>query len=256
MVIVRKDITAKRRNELSQMILSNGSVHIGEMAAHFGVSTETIRKDLMYLENLGIVRKSYGGAVAANEVIERPFSSRAGEHVEEKNEIARLAQRFLPERGSVFLDAGSTVHAFAKLITLREGLTIYTNSMGAADLLAQTNNTVCLVGGEVRGVTMSLAGFWAVNAIRSVRMDVAFLGTSGFGSYNGPCAEAFVEAEVKRAVVESSRKSIVLADHTKFRSEALVEYTDWKQIDCLVTDAGTTAKEIERLKTMVEVINK
>lgn len=101
---------------------------------------------------------------------------------------------------------------------------------------------------------MSSSGFWAINAIKSVRIDTAFLGTSGFQSFNGPTAESFIEAEVKRAVVENSKNNIVLADYSKFKCDALVEYTEWNEVSCLVTDGSVQKKECAEMEGHVKII--
>lgn len=252
----KREITAERRNEISRLIITNGSIRVGDIAKKFGVSTETVRKDLIYLDKLGIIKKSHGGAMASSGIFEKPFSKRANENIDSKREIALLAQQFIPKKGIVILDSGSTVLELAKLITLKSGLTVITNSIGVADALADTDNKVYLVGGEVRGVTMSLSGHWASQAFRSVNADVAFLGSSGIKGKNGPCAESFVEAEVKCNIIENSKKNIVLADSSKFENEALVEYASWEKIDVLVTDSNISKKLLPSIEKQVEVIKK
>jgi DeoR family fructose operon transcriptional repressor len=154
----------------------------------------------------------------------------------------------------LILDSGSTIICLAKLLTLKNDLTIITNSISAANILADSDNNLYLVGGEIRNVTMSLSGYWAVNAIKSIKADISFLGSSGFMSHNGPCSESFVEAEVKRTIVNNSKSRIVLADSTKFLSDALVEYADWKDIDYLITDTGATRESIEKLSGRTKII--
>jgi DeoR/GlpR family transcriptional regulator of sugar metabolism len=251
---MKQALTAERRNQLSQMIVANGSIQISDVAKHFGVTTETIRKDLIYLDKMGIVKKSYGGAISTGELMERPFSKRAMEMMDEKNRIASRAIEFLPQKAIVILDSGSTVICLAKLITLRKGLTIITNSISAANILADSDNSLYLVGGEVRSVTMSLAGYWATNAFRSIKADVAFLGSSGFMSHGGPCAESFIEAEVKRTIINSSKTKVVLADSSKFMTDALVEYSDWNDVSYLVTDTGASHESVDKINKRVQVI--
>lgn len=245
--MVKREITDIRRNELLRIIIEDGSVRVGDVAKRLEVTTETIRKDIIYLDKHGLVRKSHGGAVAVGELIEKPFITRKDMNVEEKNEIALNAIQFLPDSGVVFLDSGSTVLALARLLSMKKGLLIVTNSIEAANVLSGSENNVYLSGGELRGVTMSLSGLWSINAFKSVKADVAFLGTSGFMSFDGPCAESFVEAEVKCAMIANSKKTVVLADSTKFLSDALVKYADWEDIDYLVTDRKIINEKLEGL---------
>ncbi|MDR1902164.1 MAG: DeoR/GlpR family DNA-binding transcription regulator [Treponema sp.] len=233
---MRQELTEERREKLAQLLIINGFIQATDMARRFNVSTETIRKDIISLEQKGVAKKSHGGAVVIKEFLERPFSRRELEYREEKQRIAARAMDFVPQKGIIILDAGSTVHSMAKHLIYQKDLTIITNSLSVAHFLADSENKIYVVGGEVRNVTMSLVGYWANNAFKSIKADVAFLGTSGFMSHKGPCAESFIEAEMKESIIECSRKKIVLADHSKFVSDALVEYIEWKKIDCLITD--------------------
>ena len=227
---------------------------MGDIAKRLDVTTETIRKDIIYLDSHGLVRKSHGGAVAVGKLIEKPFTARKDTNIEEKNEIALNALQFVPDEGVVVLDSGSTTLALARLLAMKKGLTIVTNSIEAANVLAGSDNSIHLTGGELRGVTMSLSGHWSHNAFKSIKADVAFLGTSGFKSFDGPCAESFVEAEVKSTIIDNSRKIVVLADSTKFESDALVKYADWIDIDILVTDRKIITEKLRKLANKVDII--
>jgi DeoR/GlpR family transcriptional regulator of sugar metabolism len=234
--------------------MMNGFLEANDAARQFGVSGETIRKDIIYLEQQGIAKKSYGGAVAVKEFPERPFSKREMEKQEEKQRIAAKAMEFVPQKGIIILDSGSTVFSMAKHLMYQKELTIITSSLSAANLLADSGNRIYVVGGEVRNVTMSLSGYWAINAFKSIKADVAFLGTSGFMSHNGPCAESFIEAEMKKAIVECSRQKIVLADSTKFSSDALVEYEEWGRIDYLLTDKPPDETWLNKNRDQIKII--
>ena len=252
--MVKKEITEIRRNELLRIIIEQGSVRVGEAAKKLNVTPETIRKDIIYLDKHGLAKKSHGGAAAIGEMIEKSFASRKEKNIEEKNEIAFNAIQFVPDKGVIFLDSGSTVLALARLISMKSGLTVITNSIEAANVLAGSDNNVHLTGGELRGVKMSLSGIWTKNALKSVNVDVAFLGTSGFKSFDGPCVESFVEAEVKTAMMERSEKIVILADSTKFETDALVRYAEWIDIDILVTDRKITNEKLQKLVNRVDVV--
>ncbi|MGI9861502.1 DeoR/GlpR family DNA-binding transcription regulator [Moorella naiadis] len=247
-------LTAERRNKLAQILVAEGSVRIGEVAKMFAVSTETIRKDLIYLEKKGIARKSHGGAVATSEFLERPFASKSLENIEAKNKIAQAAVKLIPENGVIILDSGSTTLSIAKLLSLKKGLTVITNSVSAAQVLAGSEIKLHLTGGEVRGISMALAGLWTINSLSVIKADIAFLGSSGFESHNGPCAESFAEAETKKAMVKSCKKAVVVSDSSKFKSDALIEYATWEEIAILITDAGAPPEKVAELRRMTEVI--
>ncbi len=247
-------ITAERRNKLAQIIVSNGSARIGEMAKLFGVSTETIRKDLIFLDEKGIIKKSHGGAVTNSEFIERPISSRTLENNEKKNKIAQRALEFVQNNGVIVIDAGSTTLCLAKLLVIKKGLTIITNSLSAANVLAESENSVYIVGGEVSGVTMSSEGLWASNALNMIKADIAFLGTSGFQSHNGPCAKTFADAAIKQEIIKNSKKTCILADSSKFVTNAFVQYALWKDVDYLITDDGVSEEMLQDIRRDIKMV--
>jgi DeoR/GlpR family transcriptional regulator of sugar metabolism len=251
---VNRSLTAERRNKISQILVANGSIRIGEIARMFGVSTETIRKDLIYLDDKGIAKKSHGGAMSTSEFIEQPITARSLENMELKSRIAQSALELIPNNGVVILDSGSTILCLAKLLAIKKHLSIITNSIAAANVLAGSENDTYLTGGEIRGVTMALAGFLTVSSLNMIHADVAFLGTSGFASHNGPCAESFIEADVKRVMLKNCNKSIVLGDSTKFKSTALVEYASWKDIGFFITDDNASKDDLAKVGSMTEVI--
>ena len=174
--------------------------------------------------------------------------------MQEKNGIAQKAMEFVPEHGIIILDAGSTVMCLADLIKQnRKELIIITNALHIADILKDGQNTVYLLGGEYRSQTDAVSGMWALNALKSIRADAAFLGSSGFMSHSGPSAESFTEAEVKQAIMANSKTNIVLADNSKFYYNALTQYAEWTAVDALVTNDDNIPENIEEIKESVSV---
>jgi len=247
-------LTVERRNRLAQILVAEGTIRVGEVAKMFGVTTETVRKDLIYLEEKGIARKSHGGAIATSELMERSFTTKSLENVDSKNKIAQAAVEFIPDNGVVILDSGTTTLGIARLLTLKQGLTVITNSVSAAQILAGNDVKLYLTGGEVRGISMALVGLWAVNSLSVVKADVAFLGASGFRSRKGPCAESFAEAKTKQAMLANCKKSVVVSDSSKFTADALIEYAAWRDIDLLITDAGAPPEMVAKLQAATQVM--
>jgi DeoR/GlpR family transcriptional regulator of sugar metabolism len=237
--------TVERRQKLKDMILTSGSLNSTDAAEMFSVSAETIRKDLLLLEKQGFVKKNHGGAVASTDYIETPFDLRNDKNVELKIKVAKKALEYVPEKGVILLDAGSTILMLTKEIMSREGLTIITNSMSVCNMLLSSKNNVYIIGGLVKNVTMSLVGLWANSCLNSINIDIAFLGTSGFMNFTGPSSESFQEAEIKKKILERSNVSIVLTDSSKCRSNALAQFALWNEINYLIMD---TPSEIERIK--------
>lgn len=249
-------LTLERRNKLAQILVSEGSVKVGKLAEMFNVSTETIRKDLLYLEQEGIARKSHGGAVASNELmeLERPFVTKSLENIEIKMKIAQAAMAFIPDNGVVALDAGSTVFSIGKLLALKRGLTVITNSIGIAQILAGTDNSVFLIGGKVRSSSMALVGMWGMEALQSIQVHAAFLGTDGLVLHSGPCTASYEEAEIKKAMLKSATKRILVSDSLKFRNTGLFQFCEWQDLDAVITDVDAPAEEIAKIEKYTQVI--
>lgn len=245
---------SERRNQIAKILLRDGSIRVNETAERFSVSTETIRKDIIYLEQQGLAKKSHGGALAVSEVMVRHISSRLDENTHIKNKIAEKALGFIPDKGVVYIDAGSTTLALAKLMQIKSGLTIITNSVMVANILAESDNKIYLTGGEFRGNTMALVGLWTNSAINSIRPNIAFMGSSGTKDYNGPCSETFVDAEVKKNIVGRCDQVVVLMDSTKFSQKALVEYALWSDVDCLITDKSIEKQLYNNIALQTQVI--
>lgn len=249
-----KSLTAERRNKLAQIIVSEGSAKAKELAEQFDVTTETIRKDLIYLEEQGIAKKSHGGAVASQDFIERPIAIKETENIELKTQIAQKVIGLIPENSVIFLDAGTTAYSVARLLSLRNGMTIISNSVAIIQLLMNTDNNVFILGGKVRGSSSASIGLWAKEALKTLQFDIALLGTDGTGK-TGPCTASYDEAAVKKLVIERSKKNIVITDHTKFSVLGLFQFCEWSDTDLLITDDEADPYFISKIKESMEVVS-
>lgn len=245
--------TDKRRAELADIILSEGSYQIGTLAQRFGVSRETIRKDLIALEQEGIGQRGRNRFFAP-QPLELPLDARTAEHPVEKQQIARAAVQMIADGSTVFLDSGSTTCEIARLLARRQGLTIVTNSATIPAMLARTGNTVISLGGELRGVSLAYVGMVALQALELFHADIAFVATSGFYRREGPCSANYAEAEVKRAMVRNAKQSVLVCDSSKFTADCAVQFCSWRQLCCIITDGGVSAAEQAALAGKVEII--
>lgn len=251
---MKKKFTADRRNQLAQIIISQGHITVSEASKKFNVSTETIRKDLIYLEKEGVAKKSHGGAIPASEVLEKPIFQKQTENAEIKNKIALQALNYVPHQGSIILDSGTTTLALAKLLKLESGLTIFTNSSAAFHELAESDNNVYIFGGLVRSSSLAVVGQWANEQIRAINVDIAFIGTDGFKHFEGPATMSLEEAEIKSNMLRASNKSVVLTDSSKFDSASLFQFGSWDTIDILITDNVTSQLNFEQVSKDTKVV--
>lgn len=250
-------LTQRRRDELAEALLRDGHINASEQAARFGVSHETIRKDIIYLENIGLARKGYGGAVVCAEEAEQSFSEKYVEHQDEKRRIAMAARALVEDGDAILLDSGSTVYALARLLCLQPArVTVFTNSLKAALLLQEGGVRTYLLGGRVRASSGAVTGAWALAQLAQIRVQKAFLGTSGFSGRRGPCIESFEEAQVKQAMMASAEQKILLGDSSKARASTMLQFARWEEMDLFITDAaleGGARREIERYVKVMTV---
>lgn len=216
-----------------------GRVEVAELAEVFDVTPETVRRDLTALERAGLLRRVHGGAIVVDLFgFEPALAVRESVQTTEKSHIAHAALAFLPEEGAIALDAGSSTFRLAEVLPADRELTVVTNSLPIASLLAGRKElTVHLVGGRVRGRTQATVDHAALEYLRTVFVDVAFLGTNGFSIERGLTTPDSAEGAVKSAFVASARRSVLLADHTKFGTDHFAHFADLAEIDVIVSDS-------------------
>ncbi len=246
-----KKLTQERRNEIAQKLLVDGKVSASQLAAEYDVSAETIRKDMIYLEENGIAKKGYGGAVVMSELVEPSFLEKSVENQEKKTLIAAQAAKLVQDGSTILLDGGSTVLALAKQLVLKKDITVFTNSIQAAQILLDSGAKVYMLGGELRNTSNAAVGSWALRALAEIKADIAFLGTSGFAGRQGPCIENFYEGDIKQAMIRSANRTVVIADSSKAGKDSMVQFARWEEIDLLITDQGL--KDIEELEQKTQI---
>jgi len=243
----------ERRGYIEKRLAAEGSIRVAELARLFNVSSETIRKDLIFLEEKGLAVKAYGGALALGGAVEPSFNEKSVKYLEEKQRIAKEAVSRVQNGMSVLLDGGSTMFIFAQALTIKKDITVFTNGLKAAQLLDEYGITTYVLGGQVRHNSNSIVGSWAMRSLKEIRVDMAVLGTSGFAERGGPCVENFIEAELKSAMINAGNRVIVLGDSSKSRSQAVVEVAHWDEIGELITDTGIDPAELNKIKQKTAV---
>ncbi len=233
----------ERQRQIEQLIAADGRVAVLDLADRFGVTTETVRRDLATLERAGVVRRVHGGAVQRGRAstAEASVAERSARRSTAKESIARAAVDLLDAQlgGAVYLDAGTTTAAVAHLLAggSRGELEVVTHSMGVAQTLAGAPGIgLTAIGGRVRGLTAAAVGAQTVETIGRLRPDIAVLGTNGVAAGFGLSTPDPDEAAVKRAIVVAARRVVLVADSEKFDAEFLVAFAALTDIDVLITD--------------------
>ena len=226
-----------RRHELIlRAVRSEGSATISGLADSLGVSIATVRRDLVMLDEEGLLKRVYGGA-ASVEDRDEPFADVAAVRADGKDAIARRCAELIKDGETVLLDIGTTAHRVARQLRGRS-LTVITSSLAVVEEL-QEEETVQLVllGGVLRREYRSLIGFLTEDNLRQVHADRLFLGTSGVRPDGQVMDTTVVEVPVKRAMIAASDHVVLVADVGKFPGTGMSRVCGPQELDTVVTNA-------------------
>ena len=249
----------ERQHAIAGLVSQRGRVAVTAVAERFGVTTETVRRDLAVLERAGMLRRVHGGAVpiGALSVVEPGLTERKGTRTAQKRAIAAVALSLVPgTNGSLVLDGGSSTAALADILPGDRGLLAVTNSVPIATRLAASPGVeLHVLGGRVRGVTQSSVGVATVAALADLRVDVSFLGANGLTPLHGFSTPDEAEAAVKRAMIRAGQRVVVLADSTKLGREHLIRFATVEDVDVLVTDDEADPDAVAEIESQgIEVL--
>ena len=239
-----KDFVEERREKILNYIKDNGRADVTELAKLTQVADGTIRRDLMTLEQLELVHRTHGGAIAFDKPAlwqSTSLHERMHECEEQKNRIATCAQELIHDGDSIMIDGGSTTLAVAKQLSNKKRLLVITNASSIGDFLIDATRTrVLLTGGELLHGTHSMVGPLTEERIIQHRVDKAIIGVSGILLEEGFFAAMPQETEIKRLMISSALKAIVVADSSKIGTRALSLITTFNRKITLITDNGIT----------------
>jgi DeoR/GlpR family transcriptional regulator of sugar metabolism len=251
----------QRHDRILDILQSRGRVEVTELSRQLDVSEMTTRRDLLELESLGSLRRVRGGAVRElGRSFEPGYRSRAQQALPSKKAIAAAAAEYVADGDAIALDVGSTVLQMVDELTGRHGLSIVTSNLRVAWAVANNHALersvrLILAGGVVRADELNMTGISAQDNYRRMRVDTAFIGVGGVNVSAGLTDYNLEDAELKRVLVDSARRVIVLADSSKLGNETFAHVADLDQVDTLVTDAAADAGAVEALRAVgLEVV--
>ena len=235
--------------QILDLIRAKQKVSVSELSAKFGVTGETIRRDLERLEREGYVARTYGGAV----LIQQPpghvnYTERAVQNVEAKIEMGELTASILPSSGAIGCDASTTVLSMIPYIKDNPGITLLTNSIRILNDFMYDKLRIISTGGNLRSRTQSLQGEAVSRSMEDYFLDVCVLSCRSLDLENGIYEGDEEEAYFKNIMVEHSRRVIIVADHTKFNKTSLIRTLPYEKVDVLVTDRKPSDEWINRLE--------
>ena len=250
----------ERRNKIIQLVNEQGTVLVQDLAGVFAASEATIRADLRFLEQKGVVTRFHGGAAkimsgnSETETQEVGFKERFQLASAPKNRIAQAAVKMI-EGMTVILDSGSTTMLIAEGLMTAKNITVITNSLPAAFALSENKDiTLVVCGGTVRHKTRSMHGSIAERSLQDINADLMFVGADGIDAVNG--ITTFNEGySISGAMVTAANKVIAVLDSSKFNRRGFNQVLPIEKIDIIITDDAVS--EVDKLalqKTRVKLI--
>ena len=249
-------VLARRRQDLIlDEVQRRGAVRVSELTEMFRVSDMTIRRDLDTLASGGLVHKVHGGATTTDSrsTDEPGFEAKSHRQQAEKRAIAAAAATMIQPGTAIGVTAGTTTWRLAHLLVDVPDLIVVTNSVRVAEVLHQAKRsdlTVVLTGG-VRTPSDALVGPVAVNALRSLHVDMVFMGVHGMTERTGFTTPNLMEAETNRAFVDCAQRLVVIADHTKWGLRGLSSIVPLADADTVVCDRGISSEARDVLQNNV-----
>src|SRR4051795_388978 len=238
-------LAAQRHKLIVDELRRHGAVRVSELTELLAVSEMTVRRDLDALAADGVLDKVHGGATLRDRLStdEPGFEAKSHRQQREKEAIAREAAQLAAPGQSIGLTAGTTTWRLAHHLARVPDLTVVTNSIQVANIFHRAPRpdlTVVLTGG-VRTPSDALVGPIAVTAVRSLHLDLLFVGVHGVTADVGLTTPNLLEAETDRALVDAATRRVVVADHTKWGGRGLSKIAGLEEIDVFVSDSGLPA---------------
>ena len=232
---------AERRRRIASIVSGQGSCSIAELARMLNVSEMTIHRDLTALEHMGVLRKTRGGALAAEPyLIPVDYQGRLQSSQVEKDAIGRAAAELIRDGDTIILEASTTSLSVARHCRRFSNLIVYTNSpLVVIEMAPRPGVEVYCCGGLLSKRTMCIVGPDAERLFSTIRADKCFVGANGLTLEDGVTDPLPLEASVKRRMVEVSQEVYVVVTHEKFGRLSSQVSVPLQAIDAIITDAGT-----------------
>lgn len=232
------EILSPRQKDIIALARSQGRVSVEQLAVKFSVTPQTIRKDLNELCDRRLMSRVHGGAMVAFGVENVAYEARRSLAAAEKRAIGEAAAKLIPNNCSLFINIGTTTEEVSRSLVGHEDLLVITNNLNVAQTLyRQPTIEVVLAGGPVRRADGAVIGAATVDFIKQFRVDYAVIGTSAIEADGSLLDFDVREVQVSKAIIENSRRTILVSDKSKFGRSAPVRIGHIGDVDAFVTDA-------------------
>lgn len=245
---------AARQQQILAELFRVGEVSVAQLCASLKASHATIRRELVFLEKNGRLRRTHGGAVAVEPLLYEPFRhdstfrDQYDLRAEQKRRIGTAAGEMIDDDDTIILNPGTTTTQITRSIPARTGVTLITTTVNVAMELAQRKDLkVVVTGGVLRGSWFSLTGPSATASIQSMFPDKAFIGVNGIDAEKGLTGFHPEETAIAQLMIRQSRRKIVVADSNKIGRIATYQICPVHEIDVVITDTGASDEMIKPL---------
>lgn len=226
-----------RHEQIVELVSAKGFVSIDDLATHFDVTPQTMRRDINTLAADNRLRRFHGGASAAPSTHNTEYTKRKHLQSPEKARIAERVAQHIPDHASLFINIGTTNEAIAKALLGHSGLKIITNNLHVAAIVSGKEDfDVIIAGGKVRSRDGGIIGEATMDFVKQFRVDFGIIGISGIDEDGSLLDFDYQEVRVSQAIIGNSREVILAADHTKFSRQAMIRLGDFRDVNTLVTD--------------------
>ncbi|MEP2921575.1 DeoR/GlpR family DNA-binding transcription regulator [Sulfitobacter sp.] len=228
-----------RQQEILELARKEGKVTVDGLAERYGVTVQTIRRDLSDLANSGRLDRVHGGAVLQSGVVNIEYQERRKLHEAGKKAIAVRCAQEIPNGASVFMNIGTTTEAVANELLNHENLLVMTNNLNIANILAANHSCeIILAGGVLRRADGGIVGGLTMEMVKQFKFDYSVLGCSAIDTDGDLLDFDGQEIMVSSTAIKRSRKVMVVADHNKFKRKAPLTICSLGDVDILFTDRG------------------
>ena len=240
----QRHLPAGRKAQLAAYVADTGQVTVGELAERFGVSIDTVRRDLDQLSADGVLVRTYGGAVSLSTVsrTDRAVDQRLALQEQEKERIATLAAALVQDGSTIMINGGTTTLAIARNLGQHRDLTVATNNLLVPGALPPTAiRDIYVFGGAVRTQTLATIGPVSFRANGGAELDIscdlALIGVGAVSAEAGYTTSNLAEAAMMQEMISRAARVAIVADSSKFGRRLFAQVSDLASADYLITDA-------------------
>ena len=235
----------ERLRAILNLIDTESTTAVDDLAVALSVSSATVRRDLAQLAGQGLVLRSHGGAVRVDRGYELPIGYRETSQATEKRRIGQTAARLVKDAAVVGFTGGTTTMEVSRALATRPNLTVVTNALNiGAELALRPNIRLVVTGGIARSASFELSGPAAERAIQDYNIDIAFIGVDGVDPVAGCTTHNDSEGLTNAALVRRAARVVIVADHTKLGQVKFAKICAIEAVDVLITDSEAPREQV------------